>query len=344
MGLNHPQDLNAWARWQQKRRPLQRLRGALRPVAQTPPVLAVRGTTPRVLVALDSTKPTTVASLVRPLEFLSAEDAAVIAPGDVREHLPPGAWRLLPVEPEIFPEVLRDCRVVVASGHYLPVGGLAYNWSRHLGSSYVVVQHGLMTPHAPPLPADAHLLAFSNADAEFWRSGRQDISSEVVGSQLLWEAKRQPAAAVDPNVRPVFLGQLHGAELPRRGLARAAVQFCREMGAVYRPHPAESDRLSRLQHALWQRRGISFDRSALPLSALNAPVASVFSTGVLEAAARGIPAWVTYPGPPAWLEEFWERYGMSRWGQEPTRCPAVPETEPSRAIAQIISRQLGGSL
>ncbi|MDT0193774.1 MULTISPECIES: hypothetical protein [unclassified Arthrobacter] len=197
-----------------------------------------------------------------------------------------------------------------------------------------------MTPHAPPLPEDAHLLAFSDADAEFWRSGRCDVTWDVVGSQLLWTAGAQGSGRVSEDARPVFLGQLHGAELPRSGFARAATLFCTTTGAMYRPHPSETDRLSRLQHALWERRGVTLDRSGIPLAELNAPIASVFSTGVLEAAARGIPAWVTYPSPPAWLEEFWERYGMSRWGTEPTPAPARPDLEPARAIAEIVVQQV----
>ena len=49
---------------------------------------------------------------------------------------------------------------------------------------------------------------------------------------------------------------------------------------------------------------------------------SVFSTGVLEAAAQGRDAWVDFPRPPAWLGEFWERYGMHRFGGAPTPAPA----------------------
>lgn len=341
MGLNHPRDLGAWFRWQSGRSPLRHAKTVVTGRAPTSAVVAVRGTAPRILFALDSTKPTSLASLVRPLEFLQHESVAVLAPADIREHLPGGPWQLLSVQGESVPEPLADARVVASSGHYLPMGALAYAWSLQVGARFNVVQHGLMTPHAPPLPENAHLLAFSHADAEFWRSGRGDITWDVVGSQLLWTAGSQGTKQViDEDARPVFLGQLHGAELPRSGFARAATRFCIATGATYRPHPSETDRLSRLQHALWERRGVKLDRSRIPLAELNAPVVSVFSTGVLEAAARGVPAWVTYPSPPGWLEEFWGRYGMSPWGQEPTPPPARPELEPARAIAGTINHQV----
>jgi hypothetical protein len=66
-------------------------------------------------------------------------------------------------------------------------------------------------------------------------------------------------------------------------------------------------------------------------------VVSVFSTGVLEAAARGMPAWVEFPKPPSWLQEFWERYGMSRYGAEPTPAPSRPAVEPASAIARVLA-------
>jgi hypothetical protein len=317
----------------------------MRPAPEPSFVVAVRGDAPTVLVALDADTPTQRMSLLEPLKALGNRPAAVLAPAGLPELgqlLPGGSWHQAPVHDSELPEPLRQVSVVLAVGHYLPAGALAYAWSRQMSIRFDVVQHGLLTPHAPPLADDAHLLAFSRADADFWRSGRQDVTVDVVGSQLLSNAHQNPASYIDPESRPLFLGQLHGAELPRTGLARAAGAFCAATGAVYRPHPSEIDRLSLLQHRLWQRRGITVDHSADPLAARSAPVASVFSTGVLEAAARGVPAWVTYPSPPAWLEDFWQRYSMSRWGNEPTPRPLGMKTEPAQAIAQIIERQLGG--
>lgn len=339
MGLNFPEDLDAWRAWQQRQNPLRRFRSKLRPDVPSAPWLAVRGTAPRVLVALDAPTPTQRASLLRPLELLAQADAAVLMPSRL-DGLLSGQWRWARVETGVMPEELESVRAVLAVGQHLPMCHLAENYARRLGARFVVVQHGLLTPHAPPLPRDAHLLAFSNQDAGFVGSGRTDLTHQVVGSQLLWDAMG-PTGEVDSLGTPLFLGQLHGAELPRRGKTRTAGAFCRSTGASYRPHPAETDILSRLQHSAWERQGVAIDRSTTPLKDLNRPVVSAFSTGVLEAAARGVPAWVSYQNPPAWLSEFWERYGMASWGGAPTPAPVRPDVEPAVAIAQILKEHIG---
>jgi hypothetical protein len=93
-------------------------------------------------------------------------------------------------------------------------------------------------------------------------------------------------------------------------------------------------------HARWEASGIAIDRSGLPLRDLGAPVVSVFSTGVLEAAAAGLPAWVTAPQPPPWLREFWDRYTLSPWGGPPTASPERPEVEPSRGVAEVVREMM----
>ncbi|WP_369045038.1 RNA-binding protein [Sinomonas sp. P10A9] len=339
-----PEDLIAWRWWQRRQNPLRLLRSALRPDTPARPWLAVRGTSPRLLVALDATTPTQLASLVRPLELLGENvAAAVLAPSRLNGVLP-GEWTWTEVDGAAHygaarPEVLDEVASVLAVGHYLPVGAQAEQWAHELSAQLFVVQHGLLTPHAPPLPRGAHLFSFTDADAEFAASGRTDVAHTTVGSQLLWAAASGAGTVVSD--RPVYLGQLHGAELPRAGKARAAGGFCRETGAEYRPHPAETDLLSRLQHRRWASQGIAFDRSGLPLAELGRPVVSAFSTGVLEAAARGVPAWVHYPRPPVWLSEFWERYGMLPWGGDPTPSPIRPATEPAQAIANHLLETLG---
>lgn len=341
MGLNNPADLAAWHRWQRSRSPLRVVRNAIRKQSEPRLYLSVRGEDPRILIALDSTKPTSVASYMRPLAFLPDNDLAVLAPADVSALLPGDGWQTRMILDGSMPDSVCNIRAVLAAGNYLPVSAATYQWSKALGARFMVVQHGLLTPHAPPLPEDGHLLAFSTADSAFWSSGRGDVSFDVVGSQLLWEAAKRPTAPLHGTGRPVFLGQLHGAELPRRGLALAATTFCISADATYRPHPSETDKLSRLQHTLWEKRGIRIDRSGTPLAAVAAPVVSAFSTGVLEAAARGIPAWVSYARPPRWLEEFWERYNMSKWGNDPTPAPAQGEDEPAAVIARIVQTEIG---
>lgn len=336
MGLNHPSDLAAWHRWQKSRYRLRQLRHAARPRPRSAPekfVLTTYSAEPRLLVALDSTSPTSLASLVEPLARLDLP-VALLSPGAPPDM--PGRRSLTSAEvgPDLPPE-LRGLGAVASLGHYLPRGAVAHGWALTLGALPFVVQHGALTPHAPPLPIGARLLSWSGTDADFWTSDRADISYEVVGSQLLWRAgDSEPADATD--TRLTYLGQMHAAELPRARLVLSAAGFCRGHEATYRPHPSEQDKLSRVAHDGYRRLGISVDGS-VPLAQLAGPVVSVFSTGVLEAAAQGRDAWVDFRHPPAWLGEFWERYGMHRTGQVPTPAPLRPEIEPARRIAEILA-------
>lgn len=358
MGLKHPESLQQWQAWSDSRRPVRRVIGAARdrlsrpsaggpePPAPDRWVLRLGGVSPRVLVAVDAFSPSNWAALLQPLRHLPVEQVGVLSPAGTWPGPDQPSWRLVTVPasaamsswPADAPR-LRDLRAVVSAGHYLPVGGAAHALAQERGLPFVVVQHGLLTPHAPPLPRGAELLAWTVADADFWRSGRTDVAARAIGSQLLWAAaadqaqqrRRHPEWA--EFERPVYLGQLHAGELARAGLAHAAYRFCREHEATYRPHPSERDRVSRALHTTWQRRGIRIDRSGRPIGDPPTPVVSVFSTGVLEAAARGLPAWVDHPHPPAWLREFWARYGMARWGRAPTPAPAQPLTEPARLVA-----------
>ena len=363
-GLLFPRDIDEWRRWQGRQHRLRRIRASLLPRRENALWLAVRGSAPEALIGLDAETPTQVASLVRPLELLPHLDVAVLMPTRRPGLLPGHGWRWLEVPagggapgapddagtaPRVsdhpgaaapsVPEVLGSVRAVVTIGHFLPVGAVANCWAGDLGAARVVVQHGLLTPHAPPLPPESHFLAFSDQDGAFVAAGRDDVVCSSIGSQLLWAAGNEKPAPWGDQ-RPLYLGQLHGAELPRGIKGRVTADFCRATGAMYRPHPAETDVASRLQHALWERRGIVVDRSGLPLRELGRPVVSAFSTGVLEAAARGVPAWVMFPEAPRWLLEFWDRYSMRRWGGAPTSPPARPEREPAAAVADHIVRLL----
>lgn len=296
------------------------------------------------LVALESFGPTQLAALAQPVAALSPEAAAGVGwvlPGSVTAQqiaALPGAPRLAPIPAAasalLLPRLAGLRRVLVA-GEYLPSGRAAVRWARERGAEVAVVQHGLLAVSTPPVPRDATLYAFTEQDAAWWTQGRADVRSLPVGSALLEQARRAPATHDDgPGV---FLGQLHGAELPRKDFAAAAEQYVRATGAVYRPHPAEKDRLSRAQHEAWCRSGITVDDSSVPLTQTSGPVAAVFSTGVLEAAQSGRPAWVVHPDPPAWLEGFWDRYGMRRWtpGHEPEPTPPLPSptADPAAAVA-----------
>ncbi|MGV3016623.1 RNA-binding protein [Rothia sp. 88186D007BW] len=257
------------------------------------------------------------------------------------EYLPDEPWHVSALAETDLDDALNEVQQVLALGHYMAWGAAAYRLAQRVGARFITVQHGLHTPYAPPLAPGTHLLAFSQADAEFWISGRDDVTYDVVGSQLFWDAAQKPR--VDPDTvseTPIFLGQMHGAELPRASFAAASIKFTREHKAIYRPHPSEKDKLSRLIHSLMSKLGINIDRSEQPLNQVNSPVVSIFSTGVLEAALRGVPAWVYHPNPPAWVTEFWERYGMNQWGSEPTPAPQVPTKEPAQQIAEYLTRSL----
>ena len=349
-GLTHPRDLEAWHRWQHRAQPFTRrvrrnvdvLLDIARPDGRAGDVHVSRGgPAGRVLVLVEARTPSQFQSVLAPLHHMDLAEAVVVSTLPVKDHLPSWEWQHSRAPAyQTVPDLAHRAEVVLSTGHYLPLGALAHPAAGP--ARFLTVQHGMLTPHAPPLGAGTILLAWSEADAAFWRSGRDDVGSVVVGSQLLWEAAEPPPATLDPQAAPVFLGQLHGAELPRDVLGRAAEDFCRAEGATYRPHPSERDRRSVATHARWEAEGITIDRSGIPLRDLGAPVVSVFSTGVLEAAAAGLPAWVTLADPPSWVPEFWERYALAAWGGPPTAAPRRPEVEPSGAVAAVVQEMMTG--
>ncbi len=336
-GLRFSDDLSAWRRWQESRHRTRSLaRRARHTVRRTAPSqvdVLTPGADSDVLVAVEATHASVHRAVVAPLAHLDAASTSVVcppgwvAPMEFASH----QRTTLPVD-EIARILTPD--VVLAAGHYTEIGAAAHHLAEQRAVPFLVAQHGALTPYAPPLPAGAHLLAWSEEDIDFWRSGRTDVIATVVGSHLLWQAGRQPTTVSEGP--PTYLGQGHAAEIPRSRMVEAALRFCREHDAVYRPHPSETDRLSLLTLAGFERTGVTVDTTPTPLGELTTPVVSVFSTGVLEAAARGRNAWVDFPRPPAWLEEFWERYAMSRYGHAPTPAPAQPDIEPARRVAEIV--------
>lgn len=332
MGLIHPNDLGQWQRWQTGRHPLRQLLTRARSAAPTPLQLFRGSADADLLVALDATHASVRAALLAPVEHLPLERVAVLAPAGSRGALPQHAWAVRDVGGDETTSELSAVRAVIGSGHYTAVGAVAHAVAQRLDIPFGVVQHGLLTPWSPPLPPGAHLLAWSQHDAEFWASGRLDVTASTVGSALLHRAASRPGEPREGGADLLYLGQLHAAELPRRQLARAAASFCVAHHATYRPHPSERDRGSRRQHDRMSRRGVVIDRSGRDLLAAGRAVVSVFSTGVLEAAAAGIPAWVDLPQPPAWVREVWARYGMSPFGGEPTPAPPA-HPDPAVAVA-----------
>ena len=357
--LKYPLDLDAWQAWQRRQKKLKwakyKLNSLLasarsRTVAEEPVhgLLYTRGTKPQVLIVMDSFSPTNRNAILEPLKHLDAVDVALWVPEDASEYLDGQYaserysrkdWSEQEISGDELMRLLPDIRIVLSAAQFLGRGAAAYEYARAIGAEYWMVQHGLLVPQAPPLPVGCTLLAFSEADAEFWASGRRDVTTHAVGSQLLYLAAQKAAGAEaqkQNGLEPIFLGQMHGAELPRASFAYASHSFLKKFGGSYRPHPSEKDRLSVLTHQLWEKEGIRIDRSGTPLNEVPNPVVSIFSTGVLEAAIRGIPAWVYHPAPPAWLVEFWDRYGMNQWGQEPTPAPVQPKKEPAQRIAELM--------
>lgn len=334
-GLEIPNDLAAWHRWSARRHLLRTARSKLRSAPSEPVVTTYRNSAapPTLIVAVASTNASARAALFAPLDHAAGTSIAVISDIDCAHLLP--EWE---VRTDPWRSLMTSARVVLGDGHYLSLGHEVWLASRERGIPYFVSQHGALTPLAPPLPPGAHLLAWSDRDSDFWASGRTDLQGTPVGSQLLWQASVavQDLGAA-PASRPItYAGQLHGNELSRWGMTRAALAFCRANGAVYRPHPNEQDRLSRMAHAAFVRAGIQFDDTAQPLSATRGGLVSVFSTSVLEAAASGRSAWVDYPNPPPWLSSFWTRYGMRRWGEDTTPQPELPTEEPAAHIMRVV--------
>lgn len=349
-GLQHPSDLAAWRHWQRRGHRARRLAGALRRrPAITGGVLNLPTSgEPALIIAVDITNGPKLQTLLGPARRIGLGRIATLSPTTITSQLGPNrrevvipagitAAELGRVAPEID-----TVQAGLSYGHYLGMGHQVDEWASELNWQHVVLQHGLLTPFQPPLPPRARLLAWSAADADFWISGRDDVTASVVGSQMLADAAALPIGAPGGDGTPTYLGQLHGAELPRRGMARAASTFCHEHNATYRPHPSEIDKLSRLQHAVWERQGIIVGRSGTPLREHNGPVVAAFSTGVLEAAARGVPSFVHYPEAPTWLEEFWDRYDMRQWGSKPTPAPWTG-ADPAAAIRDAVIDVIGGN-
>lgn len=347
--IDHPRDLRAWQRWADHGHPLRRVRGA---VSRSPSVeLVYGGPEPDLVVVVDAWHTSVRAAVVAPLAHLEPTRTLLVGPPGVHVVAPWTPARTRTIRRDDLRVDLVGARAMLGSGHYVEPGGSVHAVAAQRGVPFLVVQHGLLTPKAPPLPPGAHLLAWSEADAEFWASGRDDVTWTVTGSQLLADAAgsrqaRPPSApreARTPSAdeRPVYLGQLHGAELPFRDLRAAAEAFFAERpDATYRPHPSERDRRSRRAHARWRRMGIEIETDGPPLRELDRPVVSVFSTGVLEAAAAGLPAYVHHPDPPAWLRDLWDRYDMGEFGGSPTPAPTA-YAEPARAVAAAFVEAAG---
>lgn len=336
MGLRFPDNLDDWRVWQKRRQPLRSAVGALKRqrAALPPPArLLMPADEPNVLVVVDVFSPSCRLVIGDPMAFLDHRKTAVLTAipeviaqfGEGREDLPFEGVQQLP----------ESIASVLSLGAFLGLSERVEAWTKSSGRRFAVVQHGLMTPWAPPLNVGDHLLAWSESDAHFWSADRPGITWEVVGSQMLWQAARQPTAEL-LDERPLLLGQLHGIEMGRLEKQRVYTRFSRATGAEYRPHPNERDAVSQAQHRIMRASGVGFADTSQPLTDVGRPVVSIFSTGTIEAAQRGLPAWVHHPNPPAWLKEFWARYCLSPYRGVPTPPLPVPDLEPTAGIARSV--------
>lgn len=338
-----PESLRDWQRWRRSRAGLldrRQLRGERQ---DTLGLFTARdrsrdvGDTATVIVALDSVAPTQRAALLRPAELLmnASSPMAVLAPNRLAGALATHGLKLATEPGDTAISAARQPRAVLAVTHVSGAGAAAWQLARGTGAPFFVVQHGVVTPYSPPLPPDGRLLAWSEEDARFWRSGRRNLTHVVVGSQILWEAR----AADRPNGcgGPLsFLGQLHSSELPRALTRLTVTSLAAEGPLLYRPHPNEIDLPSRCQHYLWRARGIRVDNERAPLAEGTGTVVGIFSTGILEAAAAGRRAFGYCVRPPRWVEELWDRYGVARLGGTEGTRVELGADEPSRVILEVL--------
>jgi hypothetical protein len=333
------QTVPEWRKWRSRREGL--LRGRFKSPFY-PAALGLYSDDPWVsdtshlVVSLENLSPTQVASLLRPEAVLRSRNVpvAVIAPlsiGDglahfgltLRERLSgAGVWS--------HPKP----KMILATSHCSASGRFSWELSRNLGIPFVIVQHGVVTPFAPPLPEGCHLFAWTLEDAEFWISGRTDVTTTVVGSQIIWDAGASRSQASDPRGPICFLGQLHGPELSRLTTIRSVAELARTVPIAYRPHPGETDFVSRLIHRRWQFQGIPIEPPTSRLGENNAAVAGIFSTGILEAAASGRAAFGFCAHPPSWLPEFWARYNIKQFGTDEATQVEIPTREPAAVISE----------
>lgn len=339
MALIHPRSLERWQEWRGTRRRAVGIHRARPSSVAAGYVLHTRegAGSGRTLLGIDTADGAAHGGLPAVLPYVHGSAAVVTPAGLSLPELDGPDWTHRRIDRPAAALDELGITSVLTLGWHLEVGRRLHEWAREADVPGAVVQHDVLTPFSPPLPPETTLLAWTAEDGEIHRAERDDISVRVVGSQRLWQARHE-AAGEQPALaeQPVFLGQLAAAELPLRVGLRAADSFCRFADALYQPGPGETDRASRAAHLLLRRRGITIREPALSVAEQGRPVVSVFSADVLEAAARGIAAWVHAPGAPSWVEEHWERYGMRRAGSEPTPSPGIGIDEPARLIAQIL--------
>lgn len=338
-----------WRTWQQSQEPVLRRHWRRFKARSTAPTysLSIVGSdsAPAVLIALDSLSPSSRAALVAPAQELLHQGFRLVVLAPARSQLPLMAdHRRESIPPGNLEAQLPDgIAAALAIGDHLPLGDMAHRIAQDRNLLSLVVQHGSLTPFSPPPPAGCTLLAWSDADLEFWAGGRDDLAGVTCGSQLLWEAAQRRSGFVAPadieTDRVVFLGQLHGAEMPRSATRTSISVLRQNFDVAYKPHPVESDILSHVQHTVWRRQGLTVLAPDDSID-INRPVLAHFSTGLLEAAAAGMPAYGYCARPPRWVEEFWERNGIARFGDPSPTVVLQGGEQPAVAIARYVRSEI----
>ncbi|MCG7309844.1 hypothetical protein [Brachybacterium sp. ACRRE] len=143
-------------------------------------------TSARVVIGLEDASPRSRAALLAFLPYLRV-GVDVIAPrGLIAPELDGPAWRRRAFE-SARDAVPSDAAAVVTAGQGGPTGAALHSVAERRGLQSFVVQTDVLTPYAAPLPAEATVLSWSADDADFWRSGREDLTLLAVGSQRLWQ-------------------------------------------------------------------------------------------------------------------------------------------------------------
>jgi hypothetical protein len=93
---------------------------------------------------------------------------------------------------------------------------------------------------------------------------------------------------------------------------------------------------------LWKTRGVELLAGSQSLvdASRGRNVVGIFSTGILEAAAAGIPAFRFCVDPPRWLGELWDRYEMAPYEGEQGTVVSVPSVEPAHRIVDEVAALL----
>ncbi len=337
-------DPAAWKRWRARRAAVTSLgrRGLFAPV-EVATFGSFRPSDAAVVIAIDGVSPTITSSLLRPAALLRdrAIDVSILAPARFAGELSERGFDFHGPITERAAEALRP-GVVLATQHSTQTGALAWRVAERASVPFVVVQHGVVTPYAPPLPERSRLFAWSDSDGVYWSRGVHGVEVAVFGSQLIYEAGLQRVPGGGRADATCFLGQLHGPELARRTTRRTVTALARQTSLAYRPHPDERDLRSTITHRLWKTRGVELLAGSQSLvdASRGRNVVGIFSTGILEAAAAGIPAFRFCVDPPRWLGELWDRYEMAPYEGEQGTVVSVPSVEPAHRIVDEVAALL----